>query len=98
MPRFRQGDRVYLRDGASGAPDNRPQARLATIVSEIDDAGAASYVVSIPDGEPANNASATPVPENLMEPGGEIAERYEQILGPFTDYETMLKQAVSINQ
>jgi hypothetical protein len=100
MARFREGDRVYLRDGAGEAPDNRPKARLATIISATESATAdhPSYVITIPGIDVPESNSPVSVPEHLLEPGGDIADRYEQLLGPYTDFETMLKQAVSINQ
>ena len=95
MTRFVQGDRVYLRDGAAGAPDNRPKARLATVLSESGETG---YFVSIPGVDVPDQDAQVSVQDDLLEPGGDIAERYEQLLGPYTDFETMLKQAVGINQ
>src|SRR3954467_15059037 len=96
MARFSEGDRVYLRDGAGEAPDNRPKARLATIISASESATGdhPSYEVTIPGIDVQESSAPVCVSEHLLEPGGDIADRYEQLLGPYTDFETMLKQAV----
>lgn len=106
MPKFSRGERVYLRDGALTTLERHGRERLGVVLGEAGpDArhgngrqGHVTYLVEVRGVEDPTAEMSSPVPQELLEPAGSLGERYEQVIGPFSDFEAMLKEAVSLNQ
>jgi hypothetical protein len=99
MANFTIGDRVYLKDVADKTSPDRLRERLGRIVDLAESAsGEPQYVLEFNRLEGESRRSEAAFPEGLLEPAGEIGIRYEQVLGPYPDFEFMVKAAVDINQ
>ena len=107
MPRFIRGDRVYIRDVSPAVPGYRPRERLATVSEEAGGeahgsngtrVGPVTYLVNVPAVRGNASNVVQPVTEDLLEPAGSLGERYEQVLGPFSDFITMWTEGVKLNR
>lgn len=86
--------------------DTRRRERLAMVLGEAGpesqrsngNRGKVTYLLMIQDVYGEDSGAPQPVPEELLEPAGSLGERYNQVVGPFSDFESMVKEAVSLRQ